>query len=192
LARTPGFLEREVNSLDAETIIRIGKQLGLNHDLVWTLAAKHIEAIKDAMRSLPETLNYNDFHWTNLALSRRSVPSLRAVVYDYHLLGIGLCYSDCRNVVGSLGDRASLHSGRSMAQWMKERDCWMNPPLFYSPRQSLCASQGSRIGRRAACKKPETGSCRKASTAPWRAYEQQSRDRDGALMLSNGSVRGRQ
>jgi hypothetical protein len=59
------------------------------------------------MRSLPETLNYNDFHWTNLALSRRSVPSPRAVVYDYHLLGIGLRYSDCRNVVGSLGDRAA-------------------------------------------------------------------------------------
>lgn len=59
--RTPEFLEREVDSLDAETVTGIGKQLGLDHDLVWTLAAEHIEAIKDAMRSLPETLNYTIF-----------------------------------------------------------------------------------------------------------------------------------
>lgn len=40
-----------------------------------------------------------------LAFSRELEPSVRAVVYDYHLLGIGLAYSDCRNVAGSLGER---------------------------------------------------------------------------------------
>ena len=48
-----------------------------------------------------ETLTFNDFHWTNLALSRNEKP-IRAVVFDYHLLGLGLRYSDCRNVTGSL------------------------------------------------------------------------------------------
>ena len=105
-ARTPDFLKREIDALDAETIVETGKQLGLDHDSVWELAADHIEALKGAMRSLPEPLNYNDFHWTNLALSRRREPSFRAIVYDYHLLGIGLRYSDCRNVVGSLGHQA--------------------------------------------------------------------------------------
>jgi hypothetical protein len=31
---------------------------------------------------------------------------LRAVVFDYGLLGVGLRYSDCRNVVSSLGEGA--------------------------------------------------------------------------------------
>jgi hypothetical protein len=46
------------------------------------------------------------FHWTNLALSRQQCTLVRAIVYDYHLLGIGLAYSDCRNVVSSLGEQA--------------------------------------------------------------------------------------
>ena len=70
------------------------------------LAAEHIEALKDGLRSLPETLTYNDFHWTNLALSRHQRPEFRAVVFDYHLLGIGLAASNCRNVGGSLGAAA--------------------------------------------------------------------------------------
>lgn len=106
-ARVPAFLQREVDALNAEAIIETGERLELADDPVWRLAADHIEPIKQAMRSLPETLNYNDFHWTNLALSRDKVP-LRAIVFDYHLLGIGLRYSDCRNVVGSLRERAAL------------------------------------------------------------------------------------
>ena len=103
----PGFLKREVDALTPETLLETGQELGLSHQPVWALAADQIEAIKDAMRSLPETLNYNDFYWTNLALSRQETPSTRAIVYDYHLLGIGLQASDCRNVAGSLGERAA-------------------------------------------------------------------------------------
>jgi hypothetical protein len=106
-ARVPGFLHREVDALSAETIIETGGRLELADNPVWRLAADHIESIKQAMRSLPETLNYSDFHWTNLALSRDEV-SLRAIVFDYHLLGIGLRCSDCRNVAGSLKERAAL------------------------------------------------------------------------------------
>jgi hypothetical protein len=102
----PNFLEREADALDPATVIGIGQKLRLADNPVWKLAADHIEALKQAMRSLPETLNYSDFHWTNLALSRRTEPPLRAVVFDYHLLGIGPAYSDCRNVVGSLGEQA--------------------------------------------------------------------------------------
>ncbi len=102
----PSFLKREVDELNPYTIQEIGKNLGLAHNPVWKLAADNIERIKKAMRSLPETLNYNDFYWTNLALSRSEEEDLKAVVYDYHLLGIGLAYSDCRNVTGSLKGEA--------------------------------------------------------------------------------------
>jgi hypothetical protein len=103
----PDYLGREVDALNPDTVREIGERLSLAHDPVWGLAADHIEALKEAMRSLPETLNYNDFHWTNLALSRHTQPRLEAIVFDYHLLGVGLRYSDCRNVVGSLGERAA-------------------------------------------------------------------------------------
>jgi hypothetical protein len=104
-ARRPAFLAREIDALDAESIVAAGERLGLGASPGWALAAEHVEAITDAMRALPETLNYNDFYWRNLALSRDA--PLRAVVYDYHLLGIGLRTSDCRNATGSLGDRAA-------------------------------------------------------------------------------------
>jgi len=102
----PHFLGREPDALDSASVVEIGQKLGNESDPVWRLAADHIEALKSALRSLPETLNYNDFHWSNLALSRPVGPPLRAIVYDYHLLGIGPAYSDCRNVCGSLGERA--------------------------------------------------------------------------------------
>ncbi len=101
----PDFLGRESDTLSVAGILSIGRKFDMADNPVWDLAAEHIEAIKAAMRSLPETLNYNDFHWTNLALSRQ--PPLRAVVFDYHLLGIGPAYSDYRNVLGSLRAGAS-------------------------------------------------------------------------------------
>ena len=97
----PEFLKREIDVLSPASVLEIGRALGLGDDPAWRLVADAIEPIKEAMRRLAETLNYNDFHWTNLALSQDE--PLRAVVFDYHLLGIGLAYSDCRNVAGCLG-----------------------------------------------------------------------------------------
>jgi hypothetical protein len=105
-AETPPFLAREVDALTPPAVLEIGEKLGLSANPVWRLAADSVEALVDAMLALPETLNYNDFHWTNLALSRERRPSLQAIVYDYHLMGIGPAYSDCRNVLGSLGKEA--------------------------------------------------------------------------------------
>ncbi|NLW50420.1 MAG: phosphotransferase [Candidatus Brocadiaceae bacterium] len=101
----PDFLTRECDALRVESILSVGRKLDMADNAVWELAATHIEAIKAAMRSLPETLNYNDFHWTNMALSRRE--PIQAVVFDYHLLGIGPAYSDYRNVIGSLQAQAA-------------------------------------------------------------------------------------
>jgi hypothetical protein len=58
--------------------------------------------LKSATRAQATTLNYNDFEWTNLALSREVTSEHRGIVFDYHLLGIGPAYSDYRNVTGSL------------------------------------------------------------------------------------------
>ena len=103
----PGFLEREADHLSAASIMETGSRLGLETNPVWRVAAESVDALRSAMAAMPETLNYNDFYWTNLALSRDGRRQLEAIVFDYHLLGIGPAYSDCRNVVGSLGPDAA-------------------------------------------------------------------------------------
>jgi hypothetical protein len=101
------FLRRETDVIDQDAMHWAGGKLGLTHHRAWRLASAHAEALREAMRALPETLNYNDFHWSNLALSRHCDEAPRAIVYDYHLLGVGPAYSDYRNVLSALRERAA-------------------------------------------------------------------------------------
>ncbi len=100
----PDWLRWEWDILNPEAIVRAGVVLEMEENLVWALAAEHLEALRSRARQMATTLNYNGFCWTNLALSRR-IP-LKAVVFDYHPLGIGLAWSDVRNVTHSLGPAA--------------------------------------------------------------------------------------
>ena len=102
----PPFLEREEDLLDRAGIESAGRALGLSRLDSWRLAADHIDLLNLGLSSFGTTLNYNDFHWTNLALSRKSGPGMEAIVFDYDLLGIGTRYSDVRNAVGSLSGAA--------------------------------------------------------------------------------------
>ena len=102
----PSFLWREIDELTSGSILEVASKVGSSDQSVWTTLADNIDRIKKAAMTSDETLTYNDFHWTNLALSRDEKP-IRAVVFDYHLLGLGLRYSDCRNVNGALGPDAA-------------------------------------------------------------------------------------
>jgi len=102
----PSFLRRETDELEPDSILAAGRALGLANYHVLDLACKQIELLKAAVEKLSVTLNYNDFHWTNLAISRQEDDQLEAITFDYHLLGVGMRYSDCRNVVGSLSGDA--------------------------------------------------------------------------------------
>ena len=70
-------------------------------------AARGIDLLKAAQENLSLSLNYSDFYWTNLARFRQEGTDLKAVIFDYHLLGIDLRYSDCRNATGSLAGAAA-------------------------------------------------------------------------------------
>jgi hypothetical protein len=144
----PAFLRRQEDTLDAASILRTGERLGLAAYPVWALAAEHVEVLKCALRSLPVTLTYNDFHWTNLALSRRETPAPRAIVFDYHLLGIGTRYSDYRNVSGALGASAAL-AFRSAYGQIDEREAILDAPIavLYALMEAL---ERSRLPRWAA------------------------------------------
>ncbi len=100
----PEWLRWKWEPLTADSVRRLGRDLELSENPLWEAAARHLPALKEAAQRLTMTLTYNDFHWSNLALSRQH--PLRAVVFDYHLLGIGLPWSDCRNVCSGLGPTA--------------------------------------------------------------------------------------
>ncbi len=102
----PSLVRREIDELTPDSILEVASRIRGPYQSRWVTLADNIDRIRNAAITSDETLTYNDFHWTNLALSRNAKP-IRAVVFDYHLLGLGLRYSDCRNVTGSLGPVAA-------------------------------------------------------------------------------------
>ncbi len=127
-ADPPGFLRREENGLDAQAILTIGEKLGLAHLPVLQFCAEHIELLKRAVSALPATLTYNDFHWSNLALTRDEAGPLQAVMFDFHLLGIGVAYSDYRNVLSCLRGPAADAFKRTYGP-VDEREALLDGPL---------------------------------------------------------------
>ncbi len=122
----PGWLTPEWHALDADLIKETARQLNLEHLPVWELAAFSIDDLKEAMLSFSQTFNYNDFHWTNLALSRSEEPIV-AVVFDFGLLGIGPRYSDVRNVTSSLAG-AAVQAFRDTYGPTDEREAILDAP----------------------------------------------------------------
>ncbi len=94
----PIFDERD--AITVENIHTIKERTGTDGLPVWTLIEENIDKIFSAATSLPRTLNYNDFYYTNLVVAR---DGSSALMFDYHLLGKGYIYSDIRNVCSSLG-----------------------------------------------------------------------------------------
>ena len=99
----PAELKRECVALTAERLLEIGRRLELAELPLWDLTARSVDRLVTAHRAFPETLNYRDFHHTNLALSRE--PG-RAIVFDYHETGLGPAWCDLRNARGGFGERA--------------------------------------------------------------------------------------
>ena len=124
--RFPRFLRRETDGLNPGTITATAARLGLARSQVWALAAQHIVDLKAAAAALPTTLTHNDFYWENLALSRRG--DIRAIVFDYHFLGIGLAAGDHRNVSSVLGGVAQTAFRRAYGR-VDDREACLDAPL---------------------------------------------------------------
>lgn len=71
---------------------------------VWNVLESHFDAIRAISDRLPKTITYNDFYWTNLAVSRNG---REALMFDYNLMGKGYAYADIRNVTVSLSPAAA-------------------------------------------------------------------------------------
>jgi predicted nucleotidyltransferase len=93
----------ECNVITLENINIIKDKTYTAEFSVWTVIEENFETILSMIMSLPRTLTYNDFYYTNLVVARSGET---AMMFDYNLLGKGYVYSDIRNVCSSLGAEA--------------------------------------------------------------------------------------
>ena len=63
----------------------------------------NLENLNTLISEIMLTFNYNDFHWTNLLISK---DKSAAMPFDYNLLGAGFRYNDIRNVSSGLSEQA--------------------------------------------------------------------------------------
>ena len=70
----------------------------------WPTLLANYAAFWARLQALPQTLTYNDFYWSNLAVARDGTAAL---MFDYNLAGRGTAYGDVRNVTFSLSEAAA-------------------------------------------------------------------------------------
>lgn len=76
----------------------------LSEHPVWNILDANFDTICSIAAHLPKTITYNDFYWTNLAVSK---DGSEALMFDYNLMGKGYAYADVRNVTVSLSPVAA-------------------------------------------------------------------------------------
>lgn len=102
-ADTSGMYD-ESDLFTPENIRRLPDATGTRGCEAWPMLERHYDTIRQKLDGLQKTITYNDFYWTNLAVSK---DGTEALMFDYNLLGRGYAYADLRNVTASLGDEAA-------------------------------------------------------------------------------------
>ena len=97
-------LYNEIDVVNAKNIEMIKTKSGTADLEVWDLLLTHLPQIFSKINALGQTITYNDFYWTNLAVSENKET---AAMFDYNLLGKGFKYNDVRNVCSSLSEEAA-------------------------------------------------------------------------------------
>lgn len=103
VAKRDNSLYRETDDINRENIELVRGKSNTMDNPLWGLILDNLEFISKKIRSMGETLTYNDFYWTNLAVGR---DGSTAIMFDYNFLGIGYRYADVRNVCSSLSAEA--------------------------------------------------------------------------------------
>jgi len=96
-------LYAEADCLTVANFVHIAHKTGTEGFAVWERLATLLPAIRAYIDTISNTLNYNDFYYTNMAVARDGGTAL---TFDYNLLGRGYVYADIRNVCCSLCGRA--------------------------------------------------------------------------------------
>ena len=98
----PGYDESD--EITPENMAAVAEKTGTQDNPLWAALEEGFPALRRAIDALPRTLTYNDFYWTNLAVSR---DGSGALMFDYNLLGKGLAWGDLRNVTCALSPEAA-------------------------------------------------------------------------------------
>ena len=96
-------LYEEASHFTLQNIDYLARHTNTAHLPIWKTLSRHFDEIISIYHHLPKTLNYNDFYYTNLTVAKNDS---RAMMFDYHLLGIGYTVADVRNVCSSLSPKA--------------------------------------------------------------------------------------
>ena len=82
----------------------VAERTGTRANALWSTLRERFVDVRRLIDSLPRTLTYNDFYWTNLVVSRDYTS---AMMLDFNLLGRGYAFADIRNVTSSLNADAN-------------------------------------------------------------------------------------
>lgn len=96
-------LYSENDAITKENIEFIRLKSNTENNSVWNVLLNNFDSIKEKINSPEYTLNYNDFYWTNLVVSK---DESEAFMFDYNFLGKGPRYNDIRNICASLSKEA--------------------------------------------------------------------------------------
>ena len=93
----------EADFFTLENIACIKGKTGTQDAPAWVLLEQNYTAINDLLRKTRRTITYNDFYYTNMVVAK---DKSSALMFDYNLLGKGYAYTDVRNVLSSLSEKA--------------------------------------------------------------------------------------
>lgn len=93
----------EADYFTLENIVSIKEKTGTQDAPAWLLLEQNYSAINDLLRKARRTITYNDFYYTNMVVAK---DKSSALMFDYNLPGKGYAYTDVRNVLSSLSEKA--------------------------------------------------------------------------------------
>ena len=93
----------EADFFTLDNISFIKEKTGTQDATAWVLLEQNYTAINDLLRKTRRTITYNDFYYTNMVVAK---DKFSALMFDYNLLGKGYAYTDVRNVLSSLSEKA--------------------------------------------------------------------------------------
>jgi len=99
LATNPIDLFDETDAITLGNMSQIAAKTGTAGNPLWQNIRRQFANIRQKIDTLPRTLTYNDFYWTNLVVARNGKS---AMMLDFNLMGKGYAYGDIRNVTSSM------------------------------------------------------------------------------------------
>ena len=94
----------ETDMITMSNLDMIANKTNTAENALWPIIRERFDEIRCRIASLPRTLTYNDFYWTNLVVAS---DQSSAMMLDFNLLGTGYAYGDIRNVSSVLSAEAA-------------------------------------------------------------------------------------